>query len=34
MAQRAQAAEAEGGVIRYVGCVDCEQGTAAVTLRT
>ncbi|GLC61159.1 hypothetical protein PLESTB_001724500 [Pleodorina starrii] len=34
MAARAAEAAAAGGVVRYVGCVDMEAGTAGVTLRT
>jgi hypothetical protein len=33
MAQRADAAAAEGGVLRYVGVVDVASGTASVTLQ-
>ncbi|KIZ04254.1 bifunctional aspartokinase/homoserine dehydrogenase 1 [Monoraphidium neglectum] len=34
MAQRADAAAAEGGVLRYVGVVDVASGTASVTLQS
>ncbi|GLC39659.1 Bifunctional aspartokinase/homoserine dehydrogenase 1 [Pleodorina starrii] len=34
MAARAAEAAAAGGVVRYVGCVDMEAGTAGVTLHT
>ncbi|KAG2449232.1 hypothetical protein HYH02_005978 [Chlamydomonas schloesseri] len=34
MAAKAAEADAAGGVVRYVGCVDAENGTASVTLRT
>ncbi|EFJ40145.1 hypothetical protein VOLCADRAFT_31472, partial [Volvox carteri f. nagariensis] len=34
MASRSSEAAASGGVIRYVGCVDVETGSAGVTLKT
>lgn len=34
MASKAAEADAAGGVVRYVGCVDAENGNASVTLRT
>lgn len=33
MAEKASAAAAEGGVLRYVGVVDVAAGTASVTLK-
>jgi hypothetical protein len=33
MAAQADAAAAEGGVLRYVGVVDAAAGTAGVTLK-